>query len=34
MGELFEFAALAQVPEELKAVCDGKSITFSKGDLK
>ena len=34
VGELFGFAALARVPEVLKSVRDGKSITFSKGDLK
>jgi len=34
VGELFGFAALARVPEVLTAVRDGKSITFSKGDLK
>ena len=31
--ELLAFAALAQVPEVMKAVRNGKSITFTKGDL-
>lgn len=34
VGLLFGFAALAQVPEMIKAVRDGKSISFSKGNLK
>ncbi len=33
-GELLAFAALAQVPEVMKAVRNSKSITFTKGDLK
>lgn len=34
VGLLFGFAALAQVPEMIKAVRDGKSISFSNGNLK
>lgn len=34
VGLLFGFAALAQVSEMIKAVRDGKSISFSKGNLK
>ena len=34
VGELLVFAALAQVPEVIKAVRNGKSFTFTKGDIK
>ena len=33
VGELLAFAALAQVPKVIKAVRNGKTITFTKGDL-
>lgn len=34
VGELLTFAALAQVPDVIKAVRDGKSISLTKGDFK
>lgn len=33
VGELLAFAVLAQVPEVIKAIRNGKAITFTKGDL-
>ena len=34
VGLLIAFAALAQVPEVIKDVRNGKSFTFTKGDIK